>query len=71
MELTIKIDENKAEHYLPAFEALDGLAVKLAGTEFASASFGDVEAEIQDIGMEVFRKMAQGYLIKDRPSAYT
>ena len=62
MELYSKIEEDKTEHYFQAFEALDELAAKISSTEFAGASFGDVEAEIHKNGMEVLRKMAQGYL---------
>ncbi len=62
MELYSKIEEDKREHYFQAFEALDELAAKISSTEFAGASFGDVEAEIHKNGMEVLRKMAQGYL---------
>ena len=62
MELYSKIFEPKREHYSQAFEALDELAAKISSAEFAGASFGDVEAEIHKNGMEVLRKMAQGYL---------
>lgn len=62
MELYSRIDFDQREHYFEAFEALDELAAKISSTEFAGASFGDVEAEIHKKGMEVLRKMAQGYL---------
>ena len=62
MELYSKIEEDKREHYCQAFEALDDLAAKISSVEFTGASFGDVEAEIHKNGMEVLRKMAQGYL---------
>jgi hypothetical protein len=62
MEFNSQINETKADHYLPAFEALDELAIKVSSVEFASAPFGDVEAEIQKIGKEVLRQLAQGYL---------
>ncbi len=62
MELYSKIEEDNTEHYCQAFEALDELAAKISSAEFAGASFGDVEAEIHKSGMEVLRKMAQGYL---------
>ena len=62
MKLYNKVDEEKREHYLPAFEALDELAAKIASREFTGASFGDIEAEIHQNGMEVLRRMAQGYL---------
>jgi hypothetical protein len=66
MKLYSNIDEEKKEHYFPAFEALDELAAKISSTEFAGASFGDIEAEIHQNGMEVLRKMAQGYLNQSR-----
>ena len=62
MEFSRQINGATVEHYLPAFEALDELAVKISGTEFSSASFGEVENEIQLLGQEVLRQMAQGYL---------
>ncbi len=62
MKLYSRIDEDKREHYFQTFEALDELAAKISSAEFAGASFGDVEAEIHKNGMEVLRKMAQGYL---------
>ena len=62
MELYSKIEEDKIEHYFQAFEALDELAAKISSVEFAGASFGDIEAEIHKNGMEVLRKIAQGYL---------
>jgi len=62
MEFDSKIEQDKREHYYQAFEALDELVAKISSTEFVGASFGDVEAEIHKNGMEVLRKMAQGYL---------
>jgi len=62
MELYSRVEENKREHYLQAFEALDELVGKISSAEFSGASFGDVEGEIHKNGMEVLRKMAQGYL---------
>lgn len=62
MEFTSKVDSTKAEHYLPAFESLDELVATVSSIEFESASFGDVEDEIQKRGPEILRKMAQGYL---------
>jgi hypothetical protein len=66
MKLYRQIDEKKSEHYFLAFEALEELAAKISSAEFAGASFGDVEAEIHKNGMEVLRKMAQGYLNQRR-----
>lgn len=68
MELYSKIEEDNTEHYNQAFEALDELAAKIGSREFAGASFGDVIAAIHKSGMEVLRKMAQGYL--DQSSSF-
>lgn len=62
MDLNSKVDKQTKEYYLPAFETLDELVGKISSDEFAEASFGDIEAEIHLHGMEVLRKMAQGYL---------
>jgi hypothetical protein len=62
MELYSKVGAEKRVHYFDAFESLEELVVKISSTEFAGASFGDIEAEIHKNGMEVLRKMAQGYL---------
>jgi len=68
MEFSRQINEATVEHYLPAFEALDELAVKISGADFSSADFGELENEIQQIGQEVLRQMAQGYLNQRRQS---
>ncbi len=56
------IDEEKRVHYLPAFEAFDGLVAQISSAGVAGKSFGEIEAVIQQEGIEVFRQLAQGHL---------
>ncbi len=62
MALYDTLNEEKRDHYLPAFEAFEQLVGQLASAESADKSFGDIEALIEQKGMEVFRQLAQGQL---------
>lgn len=56
------VNKEDRGHYLAAFEEFDQLINQLSSDDFGSKTFGEIEAHIQQKGMEVLRLLAQGHL---------
>ncbi len=57
-----KIGEKEKLHYGDALGSFEELIAELSESDVAAGSLGDAETFIQQRGMEVMRKLLEGYL---------